>query len=73
MIWRLLLIALLVALVLALLVAILGTGPLAAEAQQAAKIARIAFCRATGLPIPHLPEDLRQGLRDLGYVEAATS
>ena len=34
MTWRLLLIALLVALVLALLVAILGTGPLAAEAQQ---------------------------------------
>jgi hypothetical protein len=34
MTWRLLLIALLIALVLALLVTILGTGPLAAEAQQ---------------------------------------
>jgi putative ABC transport system substrate-binding protein len=43
--------------------------PVAAEAQQAAKVARIGFlsgCLACG---PHLPEAFRQGLRDLGYVE----
>jgi putative ABC transport system substrate-binding protein len=43
--------------------------PVAAEAQQAAKIARIGFL-ATNLAVnPHLPEAFRQGLRDLGYVE----
>jgi len=43
--------------------------PVAAEAQQAAKVARIGFlsgCMACG---PHLPEAFRQGLRDLGYVD----
>ena len=43
--------------------------PVAAEAQQAAKVARIGFlsgCLACG---PHVPEAFRQGLRDLGYVE----
>src|SRR5690348_2592291 len=47
----------------------LGAAPLAAEAQKAAKVARIGFlsgCLACG---PHLPEAFRQGLRDLGYVE----
>src|SRR5262245_5168065 len=39
--------------------------PVAANAQQAAKIARIGFL----LPTPHPPEAFRQGLRDLGYVE----
>ncbi len=44
--------------------------PLAAEAQQAAKVARIGYLsganRATN---PHLHEAFLQGLRDLGYVE----
>ncbi len=46
------------------------TAPFAAEAQQAAKIARIGYLSAGGLAAnPHLPEAFRQGLRDLGYVE----
>src|SRR5712692_5575876 len=43
--------------------------PLAVEAQQAAKIARIGFLAANLAPNPHLREAFRQGLRDLGYVE----
>jgi putative ABC transport system substrate-binding protein len=43
--------------------------PLAAEAQQAAKIARIGFLASNLAANPHLPEAFRQGLRDLGYVE----
>ncbi len=43
--------------------------PLAAEAQQAAKIARIGFLSGSLGGGPHLPEAFRQGLRDLGYVE----
>jgi putative ABC transport system substrate-binding protein len=43
--------------------------PLAAEAQQAAKIARIGFLALNMAAAPHLPEAFRQGLRDLGYVE----
>jgi putative ABC transport system substrate-binding protein len=47
----------------------LGAAPLAAEAQQAAKIARIGYL-VTDLGVnPHLREAFRQGLRDLGYVE----
>src|ERR1700694_5212003 len=47
----------------------LGAMPLAAEAQQAAKIARIGYL-VTDLGVnPHLREAFRQGLRDLGYVE----
>ena len=43
--------------------------PLAAEAQQPAKIARIGYL-VTDLGVnPHLREAFRQGLRDLGYVE----
>ena len=42
--------------------------PLAAEAQQATKIARIGYLAAS-LADPHLPEAFRQGLRDLGYGE----
>ncbi len=43
--------------------------PLAAEAQPAAKIARIGFL-ATNLGLnPHQREAFRQGLRDLGYIE----
>jgi len=44
--------------------------PLAAEAQQAAKVARIGFLTGTSLSVsPNLPAAFRQGLRDLGYVE----
>jgi putative ABC transport system substrate-binding protein len=43
--------------------------PVAARAQQSAKIARIGFL-TSGLAVnPHLPEAFRRGLRDLGYVE----
>jgi putative ABC transport system substrate-binding protein len=43
--------------------------PLAARAQQAAKIPRIGYL-TTGLAVnPHLTEAFRRGLRDLGYVE----
>jgi putative ABC transport system substrate-binding protein len=43
--------------------------PLAAEAQQAAKVARIGFLRSNLAANPHLQEAFLQGLRDLGYVE----
>ena len=43
--------------------------PLAAEAQQAAKIARIGYLVGNRAANPHLHEAFRQGLRDLGYVE----
>ncbi len=43
--------------------------PLAAEAQQAAKIARIGYLAGNLAAAPRLEEALRQGLRDLGYVE----
>jgi len=43
--------------------------PLAAEAQQAAKIPRIGYLAGDLAGGPHLPEAFRQGLRDLGYVE----
>ena len=43
--------------------------PLAAEAQQAAKVARIGFLATNLAASPHLQEAFRQGLRDLGYVE----
>jgi putative ABC transport system substrate-binding protein len=43
--------------------------PLAAEAQQAAKIARIGYLGLNLAPNPHLTEAFLQGLRDLGYVE----
>src|SRR5215510_9220616 len=41
--------------------------PLAAEAQQAAKISRIGYLATNRTP--HFQEAFRQGLRDLGYVE----
>jgi putative ABC transport system substrate-binding protein len=47
----------------------LGAAPLAAEAQQAAKVARIGYLTNSLGVNPHLPEAFRQGLRDLGYVE----
>ncbi len=43
--------------------------PLGAEAQPAAKIARIGFLAVNLAPNPHLREAFLQGLRDLGYVE----
>jgi len=43
--------------------------PLAAEAQQAAKIARIGWLTNDPASNPNPPEAFRQGLRDLGYVE----
>jgi putative ABC transport system substrate-binding protein len=43
--------------------------PVAAEAQQAAKVARIGYLATNLVANPHLPEAFRQGLRDLGYVE----
>jgi len=49
-----------------------STAPLAAEAQQATKVARIGFLALNVAPNPHLPEAFRQGLRDLGYVEGRT-
>ena len=41
--------------------------PIAAEAQQAGKVARIGYLATN--PTPHFQEAFRQGLRDLGYVE----
>jgi putative ABC transport system substrate-binding protein len=43
--------------------------PLAAEAQQPAKIARIGWLANNPAGSPHLSEAFLQGLRDLGYVE----
>jgi len=47
----------------------LGAVPLATEAQQAAKVARIGYLTPSLGDDPHLLEAFRQGLRDLGYVE----
>jgi len=43
--------------------------PLAADAQQAAKVPRIGYLSTNLAGSPHLREAFRQGLRDLGYVE----
>src|SRR5262245_41911482 len=43
--------------------------PVAASAQQTAKIARIGFLGQNLAPNPQVREAFRQGLRDLGYVE----
>jgi putative ABC transport system substrate-binding protein len=43
--------------------------PVAAEAQQAAKVPRIGFLETNRAASPHTPEAFRQGLRDLGYFE----
>jgi putative tryptophan/tyrosine transport system substrate-binding protein len=49
---------------------VLLAAPLAAQAQQAAKVARIGYLVGASLSLsPHLHEAFRQGLRDLGYVE----
>src|SRR6266487_2151851 len=47
----------------------LGAVPLAAEAQPAAKVARIGFLAVNRAANPHLRDAFLQGLRDLGYVE----
>jgi putative ABC transport system substrate-binding protein len=49
--------------------AMLLAAPLAVEAQQGAKIARIGCLGSPRPPFSHLWEAFRQGLRDLGYVE----
>ena len=49
--------------------AVLLAAPLAADAQQAAKIARIGYLVGNLAAGPHLLEAFRQGLRDLAYVE----
>jgi putative ABC transport system substrate-binding protein len=46
-----------------------SAAPLAAEAQQAAKIVRIGWLALNLAAGPHLREAFLQGLRDLGYVE----
>src|SRR5213593_581758 len=43
--------------------------PVGAEAQQAAKVARIGFLSLNLAVNPHVREAFLQGLRDLGYVE----
>jgi ABC-type uncharacterized transport system substrate-binding protein len=43
--------------------------PVAAETQQAAKVARIGFLAGNLAALPNLREAFLQGLRDLGYVE----
>jgi|SRR6516164_616874 len=53
-----------VALALALLAA-----PLASEAEERAKVARIGYLAADIANNPHFREGFRQGLRDLSYVE----
>ncbi len=55
--------------VIAVLAVSLLAAPLAAEAQQAAKGARIGYLSPNLATSPHLREAFRQGLRDLGYVE----
>src|SRR5262245_33925035 len=47
------------------------TAPLAAEAQQAAKVAQIGYLSTNLAANPHIQEAFRQGLRDLGYVEGS--
>jgi len=46
-----------------------GAAPLAAEAQQAAKVARIGYLSPNLASSPRLRDAFLQGLRDLGYVE----
>jgi len=53
----------------AMLTGDLLASPLAAEAQQAAKVARIGYLSPNLAASPHLREAFIQGLRDLAYVE----
>ena len=52
-----------------ILILALTLAPLAVEAQQAAKTARIGWVGDQPAGNPHLREAFLQGLRDLGYVE----
>ena len=47
----------------------LAAAPLAAEAQQATKVARIGYLSSSLASRPHLRDAFLQGMRDLGYVE----
>ncbi len=47
----------------------LGAMPLAAKAQEAAKVHRIGYLSSDLAGSPYMTEGFRQGLRDLGYVE----
>src|SRR5215831_9007323 len=47
----------------------LGAAPLVADAQQAAKVARVGYLSSSLASSPHLRDAFLQGLRDLGYVE----
>src|SRR5438477_2570247 len=47
----------------------LGAAPLAADAQRAAKVARIGYLSSSLAASPQLQAAFLQGLRDLGYVE----
>jgi ABC-type uncharacterized transport system substrate-binding protein len=49
----------------------IAVAPLAAEAQQVAKVARIGFMTGNHAASPHAIEAFRQGLRDLGYIEGS--
>ncbi len=51
------------------MVLLLLATPLAADAQQTAKVPRIGYLQGSVAASPRLPEAFRQGLRDLGYVE----
>jgi putative ABC transport system substrate-binding protein len=52
-----------------ILILALTLATLAAEAEQAAKVARIGYMSGNLADWPHTHEAFRQGLRDLGYVE----
>jgi len=47
----------------------LGAAPLAADAQQAAKVARLGYLSSSLGANPQLRDAFLQGLRDLGYIE----
>src|SRR5262245_59086207 len=55
--------------VIAVLALSLLAAPIAAEAQQTAKVARIGYLSTDLAANPDIQEAFRQGLRDLGYVE----
>jgi putative ABC transport system substrate-binding protein len=48
----------------------IGATPLVAEAQQAGKVARVGWLATNRVANPHVSEAFKQGLRELGYVEA---
>jgi len=59
-----------IALLIALAFSILLAAPLVVEAQQAAKVYRIGFLSgSSAVASKSFVEQLRQGLRELGYVE----